>query len=53
MTPGPWMTPARWKTRGPRKTPDLWKERSMKPVPDSDTKPYWDGIADGELRLQR
>jgi uncharacterized protein len=25
----------------------------MKPVPDADTKPYWDGIADGELRLQR
>jgi len=25
----------------------------MKPVPDADTKPYWDGIAAGELRLQR
>lgn len=25
----------------------------MRPVPDADTKPYWDGIADGELRLQR
>ncbi len=25
----------------------------MKPVPDADTKPYWDGIAHGELRLQR
>jgi uncharacterized protein len=25
----------------------------MKPVPDADTKPYWDGIAEGELRLQR
>ena len=25
----------------------------MKPVPDADTKPYWDGIEAGELRLQR
>ncbi len=25
----------------------------MKPVPDADTKPFWDGIAAGELRLQR
>jgi uncharacterized OB-fold protein len=25
----------------------------VKPVPDADTKPYWDGIAAGELRLQR
>lgn len=25
----------------------------MKPVPDADTRPYWAGIAAGELRLQR
>lgn len=25
----------------------------MKPVPDADTKPFWEGIAAGELRLQR
>ena len=25
----------------------------MKPVPDADTTPHWDGIAEGELRLQR
>ena len=25
----------------------------MRPVPDADTKPYWDGVAEGELRLQR
>jgi uncharacterized OB-fold protein len=25
----------------------------MKPVPDADTGPYWEGIAGGELRLQR
>jgi uncharacterized OB-fold protein len=25
----------------------------MKPVPDADTEPYWEGIAGGQLRLQR
>lgn len=25
----------------------------MKPVPDADTGPYWEGIAGGQLRLQR
>jgi uncharacterized protein len=25
----------------------------MKPVPDADTEPYWEGIREGRLRLQR
>ncbi|MFB4316013.1 Zn-ribbon domain-containing OB-fold protein [Actinomadura sp. 21ATH] len=26
---------------------------TIRPVPDADTAPYWDGLAAGELRLQR